>query len=106
MGAPAEELLAWLGPAIGPNAFEVGPDVVDAFDHTAGAAEAFRPLRSGKWLGNLFELARARLHSLGLKQIYGGNLCTFSDPQRFFSHRRDKVTGRQAAFVWLVRESV
>jgi YfiH family protein len=101
MDAPPGELMAWLGPAIGPRAFEVGPDVLEAFADIDPRREAFTPLRQGKWLGDLFLLARRRLAAAGVTSIHGGDLCTLSDPQRFFSHRRDRVSGRQAAFIWL-----
>ena len=102
MHTAADELLAYLGPAIGPSAFEVGADVRDAFlAWSADAASAFVAHRPGKWLADLFELARQRLRASGVMQIYGGGLCTYSDPRRFFSHRRDKVTGRMAALIWL-----
>jgi len=104
MSAPASELIAWLGPAIGPEAFEVGEDVLRAF--TAGdsqSASAFTPRREGKWLADLFALARRRLDRLGVSRVYGGGVSTYGDPERFFSHRRDGVTGRQAAFVWYQR---
>lgn len=104
MSVPASELIAWLGPAIGPEAFEVGEDVLRGF--TAGdsqSASAFAPRREGKWLADLFALARRRLDRLGVSRVYGGGVSTYSDPQRFFSHRRDGVTGRQAAFVWYQR---
>jgi YfiH family protein len=102
MGVPASELMAYLGPAIGPAAFEVGADVRDAFieaDSAAGAA--FTPLRDNKWLADLFLLARQRLARKGVQQIYGGGLCTYNDPARFYSYRRDKTTGRMAALIWL-----
>lgn len=99
--APAD-LVAWLGPAIGPAAFEVGADVRDAFiAQDAGAASAFADHKPGKWLADLFTLARRRLHAIGIADVHGGGLCTFSDPQRFYSHRRDRVTGRMAALIWL-----
>jgi YfiH family protein len=102
MHTAADELLAYLGPAIGPSAFEVGADVRDAFlAWSADAASAFVARRPGKWLADLFELARQRLRASGVMRIYGGGLCTYSDPRRFFSHRRDKVTGRMAALIWL-----
>jgi YfiH family protein len=104
MGVDPGELVAWLGPAIGPDAFEVGADVRDAFlALDAGAAPAFRDHRPGKWLADLFWLARRRLAALGVTEVYGGGLCTVSDPARFFSHRRDRVSGRMAALVWLDR---
>jgi YfiH family protein len=101
LNVPASRLLAYLGPAIGPDAFEVGEDVYDAFvTHDAGAMAAFRPHFSRKWFADLFELARMRLLRKGVSSIHGGNDCTVSDPMRFFSHRRDKVSGRMAALIW------
>ncbi len=99
---PPQNLLAYLGPAIGPAAFEVGNEVRDAFvtvDPTAGCA--FVPDKSNKWLADLYVLARQRLASAGLLNVYGGVKCTYSDPARFFSHRRDKVSGRMAALIWI-----
>jgi YfiH family protein len=102
MATAPDELLAYLGPAIGPSAFEVGADVRDAFlSRNADAACAFAAHKPGKWLADLFALARQRLRASGVMQLYGGDLCTYSDPRRFFSHRRDKVTGRMAALIWL-----
>ncbi len=99
-----EEVLVWLGPAIGPKAFEVGEEVREAFvTRQASAAGAFVPRdgHPGKWLADLYQLARLRLQAQGVKAIYGGDCCTFSDPERFFSYRRDGVTGRQASLIWL-----
>jgi len=97
-----EKLLAWMGPAIGPKAFEVGADVRNQFFlHSAEAAEAFTSLPNGKWLGDLYLLARQRLNALGVMRIHGGGECTVTDQQRFFSFRRDKVTGRMASLIWL-----
>ena len=102
MGTPPNELIAYFGPAIGPSAFEVGADVRDAFlAVSADSASAFVARQPGKWLADLFALTRQRLRASGVTQIYGGGLCTYSDPRRFFSHRRDKVTGRMAALIWL-----
>jgi YfiH family protein len=99
---PPKDLFAWLGPAIGPNAFEVGADVFDPFTAVdREASSAFQPLREGKWLADLYALARRRLWRSGVAAVYGGGLCTAGDPARFFSHRRDGVTGRQAALIWL-----
>ncbi|MBV6446839.1 peptidoglycan editing factor PgeF [Nitrosomonas sp.] len=99
------QLMAWLGPAIGPDRFEVGSDVYDAFvQHDAQAAQAFKSMgsaREKKWLADIFLLARQRLISCGVTEIYGGGICTYSDPARFFSYRRDGETGRMAALIWL-----
>lgn len=98
-------LLAWLGPAIGPRAFEVGEEVRAAFcDHDAAAVASFAPgARPGKWMGDLEALARLRLARSGLRAIAGGGACTVGDPLRFYSHRRDGRSGRMASLVWLVR---
>lgn len=102
MDAAPNRLMAFLGPAIGPDAFEVGEDVYRAFvDRDRRAATAFRPRGPGKWRADLFELSRQRLASAGVADIYGGGLCTYTHPGRFFSHRRDRVTGRMAALIWL-----
>jgi polyphenol oxidase len=96
------ELLAYLGPGIGPRAFEVGPEVRDAFlAHDSRAEAAFAPHVPGKWLADLFLLARQHLQRAGVESIYGGGLCTYSDAARFFSYRRDGTTGRMAALIWL-----
>ncbi len=100
-GDDAADLLAYMGPAIGPTAFEVGADVYEAFTASdADAKTAFVARAPGKWLADLFMLARHALIRAGVTQVYGGGQCTYSDPQRFFSYRRDKVTGRMAAFIW------
>ena len=101
-GAPAR-LMAWLGPAIGPERFEVGPDMRDAvLAGDPGASLAFRPAgRPDKWLADLEMLVRRRLARCGVHAVYGGGICTASDPARFFSHRRDGVTGRMATLIWL-----
>jgi len=103
MRTPAHQLIAWLGPAAGPDRYEVGQDVFAAFtgpDPEAGVA--FIPTRPGHWRVDLYALARQRLRAAGLasKQIHGGGLCTIADPQRFYSHRRDARTGRMATLVW------
>lgn len=106
MGAPAADLLAYLGPAIGPTAFEVGADVRDAFlSADQGADAAFQQHAEGKWLADLFALARRRLKACGVTRIYGGGLCTYRDPARFYSYRRDRTTGRMAALIWLDNKS-
>lgn len=103
MGVDPSDLLAWLGPAIGPDAFEVGGEVRDAFvSDCTQSADAFRPARQGdKWLANIYLLARQRLGRLGVTAVYGGDTCTVRDSERFFSYRRDGVTGRMGSFVWL-----
>lgn len=105
MGVPASEVLVWLGPAIGPDAFEVGSDVRDQFiakDHDA--ALAFKPLGE-KWLCNMYMIAKQRLNKIGVTQVYGASVnedfCTYRDEARFFSFRRDNVTGRMASMIWL-----
>lgn len=105
-GKKAIKIIAWLGPCIGPDAFEVGDEVRTAFvEHTPQAAACFRPLGDGKWLADLAGLARQRLRALGVTDIYGNDgsapWCTVGNPLRFFSHRRDRVSGRQAACIWL-----
>ena len=96
------QLLAWRGPAIGPGRFEVGAEVRDAFcDIDTAAAAAFRPGASGKYLADLYALARQRLLRVGVSEVSGGGQCTVSEPARFFSFRRDSVTGRMAALAWL-----
>jgi YfiH family protein len=102
MPVPATSLLAWLGPAIGPAAFEVGEEVREAFVAAdPGSAAAFAAHSPGKHLADLFALARRRLHAAGVQAVHGGELCTVSDPARFFSHRRDRPGGRMAALVWI-----
>lgn len=102
----ATDLIAWLGPCIGPQAFEVGSEVRAAFvDHAAHAADCFTPLPGGKWLADLPGLARQRLQALGVARVYGNDSsapwCTVANPSRFFSYRRDGVSGRLAACIWL-----
>jgi YfiH family protein len=102
MQASPADLLAWLGPAIGPGAFEVGSEVRCAFlAADPGATGAFRPSPAGRWLADIYLLARRRLAALGVDSVWGGGLCTFDDAQRFFSYRRDGVTGRMASLIWL-----
>jgi polyphenol oxidase len=108
LGAASREIMVWLGPCIGPQAFEVGPEVKAAFEaHDPQAATCFRPAAApGKWLADLPALARRRLAAQGIRQIYGNDgspsWCTVSNPSRFFSHRRDRVSGRLAACIWRV----
>ena len=102
MHSPAHEVIAWLGPAAGPQAYEIGAEVFDAFVlQDANAASAFVATRPGHWRVDLYALARQRLAKLGITRVHGGDLCTISDPQRFFSHRRDARTGRMATVVWI-----
>jgi YfiH family protein len=102
LARPPATLMAWLGPAIGPRAFEVGDEVRAAFVAAdATAALAFVPGDiGGKWRCDLYALARLRLAACGVKQVFGGDFCTFSEPERFFSYRRDGRTGRMAALIW------
>lgn len=132
MNTPPAELLVWLGPAIGPDAYEVGDDVRTAFVDAdadadadaaaiadagadadadaaaiadagadADAAMAFRPNARGRWQADLYALARMRLQQLGVTSIHGGGSCTYSEPERFFSHRREAPCGRMASLIWL-----
>ena len=94
------EVNVWLGACIGPTQFEVGPDVLAAFG-AAPDSPRFRPHTAGKWMADLPGLARDRLDAAGARHIAGGNWCTVSEPSRFFSFRRDRVTGRMAAFIWI-----
>jgi hypothetical protein len=102
MAAEPGDILAWLGPAIGPRAFEVGGEVRMAFMRSAPEAElAFRPHGDGKWLADIYLLARQRLARVGVTQVFGGGECTYHDHEHFYSYRRDGVTGRMASLVWL-----
>ncbi|MGY1530421.1 peptidoglycan editing factor PgeF [Luteimonas sp. A649] len=103
MHSPPRDLVAWLGPAAGPAAYEVGPEVRDAFvAGDAGADAAFVSTRPGHWHVDLYALARRRLQAAGLAaaDIHGGGLCTITDRARFYSHRRDARTGRMATLAW------
>ncbi|MCL4133069.1 UNVERIFIED_CONTAM: hypothetical protein GTU68_031452 [Idotea baltica] len=96
------DILIWLGPAIGSRHFEVGHDVVTAFTEHASEAElAFRQTDSSHFMADIYLLARQRLSAMGITEIYGGNLCTVSDPDHFFSYRRDNVSGRLASLIWI-----
>jgi polyphenol oxidase len=103
----ASDISAWLGPAIGPDAFEVGRDVLDAFAvNDPEAAQAFRLRRGGdaakdKYLADIYFLARRKLARAGVSDVHGGGFCTVSDKERFYSYRRDHVTGRMASLIWL-----
>lgn len=105
MHVPSSGLLAWLGPAIGPQAFEVGDEVRQAFVHVdENAPHAFTPNANGKWLADIYLLARQRLQRAGVTQIYGGEFCTYTDSACFFSYRREGVTGRMASMIWLTKK--
>lgn len=105
--AAPESVIAYLGPAIGPDSFEVGDEVREAFlRRDKKAAFAFLPRDNGKWLANLYLLARQRLDAMGVRRVFGGSACTFSDPARFYSYRRERVTGRMASLIWLDPEPV
>ncbi len=105
MGIDPAEILAWLGPAIGPQAFEVGEEVRQNFmAHNSVAEQAFvatRSVGSQKWLADIYLLARQRLNLIGVGRVFGGEYCTYSDMEQFYSYRRDGMTGRMAALVWL-----
>jgi YfiH family protein len=102
MQTPPQELLAWMGPTIGPDAFEVGDEVREAFvARDAAADEAFRPKSPGKHLADLYALARQRLERAGVGAVYGASHCTFSEKDLFFSYRREKKSGRMGAFIWI-----
>ncbi len=104
MRVPPGEILAWMGAAIGPRAFEVGDEVRAAFvAQHAAAASAFVSHAPGKWLADLYALARLRLGAVGVHAVHGGARCTFGEADAFFSYRRDGVTGRMAALTWLER---
>ncbi|KZE84900.1 peptidoglycan editing factor PgeF [Chromobacterium subtsugae] len=102
MALPPAGLMAWLGPAIGPDAFEVGAEVRQAFLARApAAASAFIDIGEGKYLADIYALARQRLQAAGVERVYGGDFCTVIDRERFFSYRRDRITGRMASLIWL-----
>lgn len=95
-------IIAWLGPAIGRDAFEVGAEVRAAFvDRHPQASAAFVPGQQGKWFADICALAKLRLNALGVTGIYGGGYCTYRERERFFSYRRDGATGRMGTFIWL-----
>ncbi|MDR9437679.1 MAG: peptidoglycan editing factor PgeF, partial [Thiohalophilus sp.] len=103
--APADQILAWLGPAIGPDVYEIGEEVRSAFvDSDPDNEAAFTTTRPGHWLMDIYALARRRLQQRGVEQISGGDCCTFTDAERFYSYRRDGVTGRMASVIWLASE--
>ncbi|MFD0725769.1 peptidoglycan editing factor PgeF [Lysobacter brunescens] len=102
MRTPPDRLVAWIGPAAGPERYEIGAEVRDRFlAWDACVDTAFVPTRPGHWRVDLFAIARMRLARAGVARVYGGDVCTLSDPQRFFSHRRDARTGRMVTLVWI-----
>jgi hypothetical protein len=104
MDRPSQALLAYLGPAIGPQAYEVGAEVRQAFiaaDPGGGSEAAFGPGSPGKFYADLYALARARLARNGVTRIYGGGCCTYTEGERFYSYRRDGATGRMASLIWM-----
>lgn len=108
MATPPDALMAWFGPAAGPAHYEIGRDVHDAFvSRDPKAADAFVVTRPGHWRVDLYALARMRLKNAGIAadRIHGGDLCTIADPQRFYSHRRDRRSGRMASVIWIAADS-
>lgn len=105
MALPGNSLMAWLGPAIGPKAFEVGPEVKAAFvAYNSRAERAFSAVgaREGHYMADIYSLARQRLQKMGVTEIYGGGFCTVADSQHFYSYRRDGETGRMATVIWKI----
>ena len=100
-GDPAAELIAYLGPAIGPAHFEVGPEVLEAMVRALPRAEECFFPRGGKYMADLFALGRLALSEVRVTRVFGGGDCTYSDPARYYSFRRDRVTGRHAALIWI-----
>ena len=98
-----EQWMAYLGPAIGPGAFEVGQEVKDAYllQNPANVVAFFPLPTAGKYLADIYQLARIRLFNLGIRQVYGGHYCTVTEKERFFSYRRDRQTGRMASLIWI-----
>jgi YfiH family protein len=100
--SPPEDLLAWLGPAIGPKVFQVGEEVRETFLHkTENASDAFTAQGNHKYLANIYELARQRLQLCGVHAVFGGEHCTFTEASLFYSYRRERVTGRMASLIWI-----
>ena len=97
----SQDVLVWLGPAIGPDCFEVGAEVRDAFvDKSAAFGAAFKAQSNGKWLADIYQLARIDLAMAGIAKTYGGGFCTVTEHERFYSYRRDQQTGRMATLIW------
>ncbi|HEX7466344.1 MAG TPA: peptidoglycan editing factor PgeF, partial [Usitatibacter sp.] len=102
LGVDPREVVAWMGPTIGPTAFEVGPEVREAFVAAdPGARAAFMPHAAGKFMADLYALARRRLARAGVREVHGGGFCTYRETQRFFSYRRVAESGRMGAFIWM-----
>jgi len=102
MGGDPADLLVWLGPAIGPSAYEVGAEVRAAFSAAdPGAVACFQPNARGRWQADLYGLARRSLAAAGVSAVYGGDFCTYLDAERFYSHRREAPCGRMATLIWL-----
>ena len=102
LGVVPEDLLAWMGPTIGPSAFEVGGEVRDAFlDRDPRAVNAFAVHTPGKYMADLYALARRRLSAAGVREVHGGGFCTYREADRFFSYRRVQASGRMGAFIWM-----
>ena len=100
--AEPRDVVAWMGPAIGPSAFEVGPEVKEAFERAdPDAGAAFAAHKPGKFMADLYALARRRLARAGVRDVHGGNFCTFNETDRFFSYRRAQRSGRMGAFIWM-----
>jgi YfiH family protein len=103
--AHASDLIAWMGPAIGPESFEVGEDVAERFQECGlhDMKNCFLPIpnKPGKYLADIYQLARDRLQTVGVNSIFGGGFCTVLDQEQFFSYRRDGVTGRFASLIWI-----
>ena len=102
LDCPGNRLLAWLGPAIGPTAFEVGEEVRGLFvTEDPNSSNAFKPSPGGRWFADIYELATQRLARVHVTEVFGGKWCTIEDAERFYSYRRDGVTGRMASLIWL-----
>ncbi|VAX05381.1 FIG00003370: Multicopper polyphenol oxidase [hydrothermal vent metagenome] len=102
LAVPENEIIAWMGPAIGPACFEVGTKVRDSFLHHDPATEiAFTGNGPGRWLADIYQLAKQRLRAHGVTSVWGGEYCTVTDRERFYSYRRDGRTGRMATLVWI-----
>ena len=96
-----QDFLVWLGPAIGPDCFEVGSEVREAFLHKSTEfSPAFKAQSNSKWLADIYQLARVELAAIGITKVYGGTHCTFTEHERFYSYRRDAQTGRMATLIW------